>query len=120
MDQYVDLSELEADQGAEVNDGPRAANQKRWEKILYQDEAWWHAAQISAGKKNDYSKGDWPYPYEVMDEPLAGTGVDIYILDTGVMIEHHDFTGRAKNFKDLKPTDKSPYVDEAMVCLLNT
>jgi subtilisin family serine protease len=44
----------------------------------------------------------------------AGQGVQVYIMDTGVRISHKLFEGRARNFGDLAPTDKSPYVDETM------
>lgn len=66
--------------------------------------------QVGAGSKlktpvNNGGRYDHIHP--------AGTGTQIYILDTGIRISHSAFGGRARHFPDfLKPGDNSPYVDE--------
>lgn len=57
------------------------------------------------------------YEIDMMADPLAGAGVNVYILDTGIEFPHyawHD-SNAVRNFGGLAPTDKSPYCDETMV-----
>ena len=42
----------------------------------------------------------------------SGLGVNVYILDTGVRIDHEIFNNHAYNFKGAQD---SPYLDEPMV-----
>lgn len=64
----------------------------------------WGISRISQRKTlkiNNFNK----YYY---DETTAGEGVKIYVLDTGINIEHVDFEGRAiwgKNFVSNEPED---------------
>ncbi|EJD40475.1 subtilisin-like protein [Auricularia subglabra TFB-10046 SS5] len=54
-------------------------------------------SQLQPLNSSDYEALTYNYTYH----PSAGRGVDIYIIDSGVMVEHEDFGGRArwgKNF----------------------
>ncbi|KAJ2918818.1 hypothetical protein MD484_g1587, partial [Candolleomyces efflorescens] len=60
-----------------------------------QTNAPWGLARLSSRTKlanQDASKLNFNYAYD----DSAGTGVDIYIIDTGVQVEHVDFGGRAR------------------------
>jgi subtilisin family serine protease len=113
VDQYADPLDFELDEDPTIND-VESSEQKRWEGA-YNYRANWNQAMVSESQKRQYLN-DGEYIYAYMDQPKAGTGVDIYIFDTGVRITHEQFEGRARNFKSLKPSDPSPYLDENMVC----
>lgn len=64
-------------------------------------------------------------PSEKLDVPIqdegryeyvfnAGLGVQVYVMDTGIRTTHELFEGRARNFGNLGPNDKSPYIDAKM------
>ncbi|KAL9084751.1 MAG: hypothetical protein Q9165_007926 [Trypethelium subeluteriae] len=79
---------------------------KRWKAIVHQD-APFSLAMLSSSEKIDQgSRAANRFWY--WDK--AGEDVDIYILDTGMNIDHFDFgePSRATNFRDL---EVSPYVD---------
>jgi subtilisin family serine protease len=114
VDQYSDPIDFELDEDPRIND-IGSSEQKRWEGA-YNYRATWNTAMVSESQKRQYQE-DGEYVYAYMDEPKAGTGVDIYILDTGVRVTHEQFEGRASYFKGLKPGDRSPYMlREDMVC----
>ncbi|KAJ8607652.1 hypothetical protein MRB53_040171 [Persea americana] len=71
-------------------------------------------AMIGAGKKlnTPVQDGDANQRYDAVQN--AGGGVNVYVMDTGIRLSHPLFDGRASNFNNLKPTDKSPYIDEIM------
>lgn len=83
-------------------------------KREYLTEANYHAPyglqQLGAGSKLATpvrNGGEYDMVY------LAGLGVQIYILDSGVRVTHSAFGGRASHFPStLVPGDNSPYVDE--------
>ncbi|KAG5732406.1 Subtilisin-like serine protease pepC [Termitomyces sp. T112] len=56
-----------------------------------QKDARWNLARLTASHNLAADKRFPPYYYQ----PSAVAGVDIYILDTGVYLEHNDFRGRA-------------------------
>lgn len=41
----------------------------------------------------------------------AGSGVDVYVFDSGVTIRHDYFEGRAINLNNAEPNDPCPYLD---------
>ncbi|EJD48763.1 peptidase 1 [Auricularia subglabra TFB-10046 SS5] len=49
-------------------------------------------SQVAPLSSTNVSALDFSYVYD----SSAGRGVDIYIVDTGVIVEHHDFEGRAR------------------------
>lgn len=60
-----------------------------------QDDASWNLARIST--RDELSDQDpFALTYEYGYLPNPGNGVDIYVIDTGILIEHPDFEGRAK------------------------
>jgi len=68
----------------------------------------WGIARISHKGEVTDGLGDNHY----FDLEHLGAGCDIYILDTGIYIEHNDFTGRARygaNFVDTVPTDQNSH-----------
>lgn len=74
----------------------------------------------TAGEKLSTPLPDITNEYWMISNPTPGEGVNIYILDTGVMTDHVGFRNnanekRARNFKGLRDSDMSPYVDETMV-----
>lgn len=95
---------------------------RAWETKLYKYASYW-SRMVSAGKKVDIKEPYGWYDYNVMDKPLAGTGVDVYIVDSGLQL----VTGywckdwddappcRGSHFRGLRGDDMSPYVDETMV-----
>ncbi|KAH7092670.1 peptidase 1 [Auriculariales sp. MPI-PUGE-AT-0066] len=71
-------------------------------QTLQTDAAWGLARVSSKRRLIPHDDGFWPlalnYTYAYPDaESKQGEGVDIYILDTGVYIEHVDFEGRASH-----------------------
>ena len=79
----------------------------------------WNLGMITVKEKTPFSLGSG-YDYPVFDHP--GKGTSIYILDSGIKVKHASFdspTGsRARNFKDAKDEDKSPYRDGNFVSRL--
>ncbi|TBU06687.1 subtilisin-like proteinase [Hamiltosporidium magnivora] len=73
------------------------------EIILTQMNAPWGITRISDGEKYSF-KSLYKYPSS------AGEGVDVYIIDTGIEIDHPEFKGRAKWGINL--IEKSPDTDE--------
>lgn len=72
----------------------RRKNQKR-NVITYQDPSSWGLARINRRDRNDLSS------YTVDDQ--AGTGIHVYVFDSGIDVDHPDFGGRASmeaNFID--------------------
>ncbi|KAJ3538914.1 hypothetical protein NMY22_g4971 [Coprinellus aureogranulatus] len=53
----------------------------------------WGLARISSERRLTGTESDLIYSYNYND--LAGVGVDIYIVDTGIRVTHQDFGGRA-------------------------
>jgi subtilisin family serine protease len=114
VDQYVDTPQPEHGEGP-GSDDLETSKQKRWGRTGNSD-AKWNLAQISERGKPRY-ENEGPYWYAYMDDPKAGTGVEIYILDTGVDLAHPAFEGRASNFRGLSSSDRSPYLAAGdMVC----
>jgi hypothetical protein len=99
---------------------PKAGIQKRWERRR-RDQSWWFSSQVSSGLKGSYPSATPTYTYECMEKPLAGEGVDIYILDSGIKLDHNYFSApggigsRATNMFGMGPNEISPYCDETMV-----
>ncbi|KZV81141.1 subtilisin-like protein [Exidia glandulosa HHB12029] len=63
--------------------------------IVTQEDAPWGLQRISQAarmSRSDDRAVNFRYTYE----EAAGRGVDIYIIDTGIMLEHKDFGGRAR------------------------
>jgi len=54
-----------------------------------QADAPWGLCRVSSKK---FSKGHSKYIYP----NSAGSGIDVYVIDTGINVDHHDFDGRAK------------------------
>ncbi|KAI9709480.1 MAG: Suppressor of the cold-sensitive snRNP biogenesis mutant brr1-1 [Bogoriella megaspora] len=95
------------------NDASNAASTKperRWMDVA-DNTAQFALAMLSAKTKLSPTQGDTG-PFWFGD--FAGRGVDIYIFDTGVNIDHPVFQGRARNFRDLSLTDTSPYTNDIM------
>jgi hypothetical protein len=75
----------------------------------HRSDAPWGLQMLSAGDKlktpiqND---GRYDFVFE------AGKGVQVYVLDTGIRITHERFQGRARNFRGLASTDRSPYCND--------
>jgi len=70
--------------------------------------SWGIARTSHKGELDDIGLRDDHYFH--LDE--TGSGVDIYILDTGIYITHNDFGGRARygaNFVDNVPTDQNSH-----------
>lgn len=65
--------------------------------------------KLSIPSTSDTDEYDW-----VTGLGGSGTGVQVFIVDTGIMLDHVLFEGRAINFGGLSPDEKSPYVDEIM------
>ncbi|KAK6539365.1 hypothetical protein TWF694_009595 [Orbilia ellipsospora] len=56
----------------------------------------WNLHRISTSSPPVYSKHRKPNSFDFRYPPTAGEGVDIYILDTGINVNHVDFGGRAR------------------------
>lgn len=69
-------------------------------RLKTQHDAPWglqRVSQLAPLNSSDYEALNYTYRHH----PSAGRGVDIYVIDSGVMVEHEDFGGRArwgKNF----------------------
>ncbi|KAJ9063995.1 proteinase B [Entomophthora muscae] len=69
-----------------------------------QDEAPWGLARLTSNDRLLHISQLWTYKYD----PSAGEGVDVYVVDSGIKIDHPEFEGRAKwgaNFVDDVDTD---------------
>jgi hypothetical protein len=133
VDSFLDLSLLPKSEGEpfKLEDAPQTVS-KRWEKVIWEKDGWWHAAMIGAGKKTPMDRRIWPHDYWTMDKPAAGTGVNLYILDTGINVNLYSFwtkvnnkppaekPSRARHFGDKQGSDRSPYVNDIMVSYLVT
>ncbi len=123
MDSYakfdIDSSAGSADLDSEEEKKP---SKKRWTKFLADNMGSWWIAQLTRGKKVPTWKSYGPWDFWAFNNPLPGTGVDIYIVDTGVRHNHAQFfqykwtfSSRVRNFKDVKDDEKSPYSEGKMV-----
>ncbi|KAJ9066289.1 proteinase B [Entomophthora muscae] len=65
-------------------------NQKGKESSI-QEEAPWGLARLSSESQLDNSE-----PLSYIYDPSAGEGVDVYVIDSGIKIDHPEFGGRAK------------------------
>lgn len=103
--------------------GKRLAQEKTgWDKELWNNNAYRQNAMVTGGDKLDHLDNDSGYPFEIMGgDNVAGAGVDIYVLDGGMRLDHSLFRAdrppggdkqapfRTSNFHGLKPEDRSPY-----------
>jgi cerevisin len=71
------------------------------QEIATQKSAPWGLARISHRKKLTFATFT-KYLYE----PLGGEGVDVYIVDTGINIDHVEFEGRARWGKTIPQNDE--------------
>ncbi|KAF3925174.1 Cerevisin [Dactylellina cionopaga] len=75
----------------------------RWEKrqagaMVMQSSAPWGLERLSSRTKVDLGERrieDMAFKYQF--DRVSGKGVDVYILDSGINVDHVDFNGRAKN-----------------------
>ncbi|KZV97046.1 subtilisin-like protein [Exidia glandulosa HHB12029] len=63
--------------------------------IVTQEDAPWGLQRISQAARMNRSD-DRAVNFRYTYDDAAGRGVDIYIIDTGIMLEHKDFGGRAR------------------------
>ncbi|RYP84515.1 hypothetical protein DL769_001174 [Monosporascus sp. CRB-8-3] len=88
---------------------------ERWGKDVSQDGPWW-IQQMTASEKLTDTPDQGLCPH--MEDPLPGAGVKIYVLDTGINVDHELFYSgpneqqphRALHFLDFGPDDSSPFV----------
>ncbi|KAJ9061990.1 proteinase B [Entomophthora muscae] len=62
------------------------------EVAAIQAEATWRLARLSSDTQLPNNPGLWSYSYD----PSAGEGVDVFVIDSGIQINHPDFEGRVK------------------------
>ncbi|EJD51049.1 peptidase 1 [Auricularia subglabra TFB-10046 SS5] len=65
------------------------------DEILTQTDATWglqRISQVDRLDRSNYSALDYTYVYD----SSGGKGVDIYIIDTGINLDHQEFEGRAR------------------------
>lgn len=86
----------------EVDNGCQPA----WSEVGW-SKAPWNLQVISAGEELPLPVKNNERGYPLVDN--AGKGVDIYIFDSGIRIDHRDFQGRAKNIFNLRPNAWSPF-----------
>lgn len=84
---------------------------RRWQNVERTSD-YWNNVMITLGKTFNFGRdvgGTWK-SYRMTS---AGSGVDVYVFDSGIKIEHdyfRDGEGRiASHFQGLKSTDRSPY-----------
>ncbi|KAG6887423.1 hypothetical protein C0995_015488, partial [Termitomyces sp. Mi166 len=85
-----DIQELQANPNVEGIYEDIAGN-----GAVYQTNATWGLARLSSKKKLEYWNiiaTNFTFNYY----PSAGQGVDIYVIDSGVYVNHTDFGGRAR------------------------
>lgn len=116
----------------EVQDAFRQRKQRRWEKHSMNLSFYFNYMIASGDQKTQFNQEwrdpyswMWDYTYDYMDKPLAGTGVDIYVLDTGLdtnvkMCGSHDSRDadsrlRISYFKGQSAEDTSPDCNETNV-----
>lgn len=104
-----------------TNNERQASGEYEDGRQLWTEDGYWFDAMISEGTKKT-GRPDRDNEYWMISNPTPAEGINIYVLDTGIITEHVAFrTGgpdqrRVRNFKDLKNTDTSPFCDEPMVC----
>jgi len=109
---YGEVTEME------IPEAPRK-HSKRWEKWVWTN-GLWPLAQITAGYRLNTPI---PEPHDVDYLAYAGSGVNVYVLDTGIRSTHTGFISSFNrksnviNFNGLKDSDMSPYCNETMVRL---
>jgi hypothetical protein len=104
---------------------------KRWQNFM-RSQAQWNQVMITLGKKSDFGGEEnvgKPF-YGKYGFDNSGEGVNVYVFDSGIKIEHEAFTtydGRkiASHFGGKKTSDTSPYcgsgpnmVSRCMVCTI--
>lgn len=62
--------------------------------LLIQEDAPWGLKRISKALKEIFTDSSLSDPYRYPSS--AGENVDVYIIDTGINVDHEDFEGRAK------------------------
>ncbi|KAL9111436.1 MAG: hypothetical protein Q9227_004113 [Pyrenula ochraceoflavens] len=105
---YWNETIIDTDYPLELPPHPNSTHQRRWLSYTH-PVATWPVRMVNAGKKIDLSGGGDPGygPAEVVRN--AGAGVNVYVLDCGVMISHATF-GSAVNFKSVPTHQDSEYV----------
>lgn len=114
-DEYLHHEEL----GQMSTTGPRTDfvnKSKRWVSKVMRSHAPWNQVMISLGSKRNFggeSEVGKPFHSQFYLKN-SGAGVNVYVLDTGIKIEHDTFqvdrsTSIASHFKGLKSSDVSPY-----------
>ena len=61
---------------------------------LTQDDATWGLYRLSHSDIDDLGREDGPSEY--LYPSTAGSSVDVYVIDTGINVEHEEFEGRAR------------------------
>lgn len=85
-----------------------SANSKKWKRIVRgtQSSAPWNLVRLSKFKKNNYlNPRNYQYPIR------AGNGITTYVIDTGILITHNEFSNGRATWGANFVTD-SPNTDE--------
>jgi len=70
-----------------VEENQKVSTYQRGPCTATADNSDWGLSRISS--REIITDGEYYYP------PKAGAGVDVYVIDTGIYVQHHDFEGRA-------------------------
>lgn len=69
---------------------PSSSTMKSAATFLTQTDAPWGLSRLT------HEKQTAPFPHDYQYPASAGQGVDVYVIDTGINIDHEEFEGRAK------------------------
>ncbi|KAI9709479.1 MAG: Suppressor of the cold-sensitive snRNP biogenesis mutant brr1-1 [Bogoriella megaspora] len=105
-DQYLDDSEPVEPTDRYDSDHQLSQYDRRWLGVEDIQNPF-NLAMLSAASKLEEPTDRQGPPFYHLES--AGEGVNIYILDSGVMTNHTSFGGRATNYQQLKDTDSSPF-----------
>ncbi|EPS45388.1 hypothetical protein H072_578 [Dactylellina haptotyla CBS 200.50] len=100
-DQPRNLPDKSADMGfkvkRQVGGGGGSSNSTEEEMWVEQSNAPWHLQRVSCSKQVDL-KGRLPtdLSYSYRFDQVSGQGVDVYVVDSGINVDHEEFGGRAK------------------------
>jgi subtilisin family serine protease len=79
------------------------AEQQFYQTAIVQDQAPWGLRRSSQRVSSSTSTSEGPFQYY----ESMGTGVDIYVIDSGIRITHQEFGGRAIIGKNFSPDSAS-------------
>lgn len=91
---HPDVKYVEADQVMSIN---YQSNIQAPQAVITQTGATWGLARVSVK--------DLPYPTTYAYNSAAGKGVDVYVIDTGILTTHVDFGGRATSVYNAVTTE---------------